>query len=795
MKLLLFLFLFSVSVLSTGLAELTLASVFTDNAVLQRDAPIAIWGTASLGETVTVAFADQSKIVTADTETGKWRIDLDSLSASSDPRSLKVTAEAEMLTVSNLVVGEVWLASGQSNMAMRVDLSHEPDAEKAASDLPHLRVFSLDRVASPEPLDACGGEWVVASPEVVGRFSATGFFFARELHQELDVPVGLIVAAWGGSAIEAWTSSEVQTDQPALQPLLKSWAEKDAAYTSEIETVEKATYETAVAEWKAARKEAIAGGTDSPRAPRRPINPRLHHHHPTALFNGMIAPLIPYTIRGAIWYQGETNAFTEETSSLYELQLPLLINDWRARWGQGEFPFAWVQLPPSRARQVAWARMRESMRRALALPNTGMAVTIDLDEEPLLLHPKNKKDYAHRLALWARATVYGSDLAWSGPQLSGYRAGGNGVLLTFDDNEDLASAGKSLTGFEIQTAEGEWVPAKARIRPDGIGVTAKGVRKPLAARYAWGNHPEGNLTDASDLPASPFTTEGGADQGGSESKTSPSVAKKKRPTPLPAGLNTTPFVSVDVTEFPGQTDHLDIVLLIGQSNMKGRGVMPAEPYQDPQIIMLHKRTDEWFYARHPLHHVGDPNDFTGSDNAGVGPGLAFAKTLAKTQPATRIALIPCAVGGTSLAKWQKGQLLYEETIRRAKLALEQGPKGKSRIAGALWLQGESDSGSPERIAKYAAGLKQMIEDLRADTGVADLPFVACTIGELKAGTKEVRAEINAILLDLPNQVTSTACVDSREFAADIGDSVHFDTPTQVRHGELFARELLGLDEK
>lgn len=281
---------------------------------------------------------------------------------------------------------------------------------------------------------------------------------------------------------------------------------------------------------------------------------------------------------------------------------------------------------------------------------------------------------------------------------------------------------------------------------------------------------------------------------GAARKAPKTAVKKKAVRPLLADLNTRPFVPVDVSLFPDETDHLDVFLLIGQSNMKGRGVMPAEPYQDPQIIMLHKRTDEWFQARHPLHHVGDPNDFTGSDNAGVGPGLAFAKTLAKAQPTTRIALVPCAVGGSRIAKWQKGQHLYEEAVRRAKLALEQGPKGKTRLAGALWLQGESDSGTPERIAKYAADLKQMIADLRAGTGVADLAFVACTIGELKAGTKEVRAKINAILLDLPNQVKNTACVDSREFAKDIGDAVHFDTPTQVRHGELFAREWLGLVE-
>ncbi|NRB75663.1 MAG: sialate O-acetylesterase [Verrucomicrobiales bacterium] len=278
-----------------------------------------------------------------------------------------------------------------------------------------------------------------------------------------------------------------------------------------------------------------------------------------------------------------------------------------------------------------------------------------------------------------------------------------------------------------------------------------------------------------------------------ESATGPAPAKKKRaPKPPPEDLNRTPFVPADVSAFPGETDQLEIFLLMGQSNMKGRGVMPAEPLKDPQIIMLHKKTDEWFHARHPLHHVGDPEDFSGSDNAGVGPGLAFAQTLIQSQPNSRIALIPCAVGGTSLGKWQKGERLYEEAVRRAKLAMSQGPEGKTRLAGALWLQGESDSTTQERIDTYASKLKQLIADLRADTGVADLPFIACTIGELKPESKEARAAINAILLDLPNQVPTTACVDSREFSADIGDRVHFDTATQERHGALYSEKFLKL---
>ena len=270
------------------------------------------------------------------------------------------------------------------------------------------------------------------------------------------------------------------------------------------------------------------------------------------------------------------------------------------------------------------------------------------------------------------------------------------------------------------------------------------------------------------------------------------VLAQRRPKRAPADLIRKPFVPADPAIFPGETERLDIFLLIGQSNMKGRGVMPKQPLEDPKIVMLHKRTDEWFHARHPLHHVGDPRTFEDSDNAGVGPGLAFAKALVANDPKLRIALIPCAVGGTQIAKWQKGQSLYQDALRRAKLALMQGPKGKTRIAGALWLQGEADSGSAEKIQRYPTLLSTMIRDLRADLALPELPFIACTIGELRDESKQARAAINQILLELPDRVAHTSCVDSRSFAAHIGDRVHFDAATQEEHGRRFATKYLEL---
>ncbi len=272
----------------------------------------------------------------------------------------------------------------------------------------------------------------------------------------------------------------------------------------------------------------------------------------------------------------------------------------------------------------------------------------------------------------------------------------------------------------------------------------------------------------------------------------PGLAQPKRK-PAPGDLVTTPLVPADISRLPDGMEQVEIYLLIGQSNMKGRGVMPEKPFQDPQIVMMHLRTDEWFHARHPLHLTGDPKTFKGADNAGVGPGLSFAQSLSRKKPTTRIALVPCARGGTAISKWQKGQRLYDETVRKAKLTLKQAPTGKARIAGAIWLQGEADSQTPEKIAAYPERLGKMIDDLRTDLGIPDLPFVACTIGELR-DPKEPRAAINKILLNISELRPNTACVDSRSFAADIGDRVHFDTETQEKHGKIFAELMLKLQK-
>ena len=778
-----------VSTASLPAAELQVANLFSNGAVLQRGMTIPVWGTGKPGSQIRVSFAGQTPTATVNDD-GRWRVTLTELTASSSPQTLIVSDADSTLRIQDVLVGEVWLCCGQSNMAMRVDLAHHAEADKARSDLPLIRVHTVAYAPARAPLSQSSGEWVKAGSDTAGKFSATAFFFVRELHRELNVPVGLIVAARGGADITTWTSREVQEDTPELKALLASWERKVKAYTPEIEAAAKAAFEREFPKWKAAAQAAAKAGQPRPRKPeaaRTPIHPADHHHHPATLFKGMIHPLIPYAIRGVIWYQGESNAFTEQQSMLYEQQLPLLIRDWRNRWGQGDFPFAWVQLPFTSARQVAWDRIRESMRRSLSVPNTGMAVTLDLGEENLL-HPKNKQAFAHRLALWARADVYGENITWSGPLFKSARAGEKGVLIRFEHSDGLKALKEPPIGFEYRSGDGDWTTAPARIRNNCVVVQPPEGVTFNAVRYAWGNKPEHNLVNSADLPASPFVTEFAAVKS--------SVAPRKRtPKPAPPDLVKTPLVPADLSKFPGDTERLEIFLLMGQSNMKGRGRMPARPLNDPQIVMMHKPSDGYFLARHPLHLTGDPKDFSGADNAGVGPGLAFAQAIAKARPDSRILLIPCAVGGTQVAAWQKGQRLYEETVRKARLALKQSPQGKARIAAALWLQGESDSTSPEKLAAYQNRIDTLIGALRSDLSSPKLPFIACTIGELKQSNVNDRKAINAILLDLPNRVPNSACIDSREFAKSIGDMVHFDADTQNRHGQLYAAEFLRLSNE
>ena len=506
---------------AAALADVRLPALFSDHAVLQQGASVPVWGWADPGEDVAVTVAGKTYSAKAGAD-GAWRVNLDALKPG-ETLTLIVKGK-NTLTVQDVLVGEVWLGSGQSNMAMTVNRCNDYTNEMAAANLPQIRMFTVERVVGTAPQSDVKGQWVVCASNTVGNFSATAYFFGRDLHQKLSVPVGLINSSWGGTPVEAWTSAEALAAVPALKPVTAVWAEKTAKPWDEAKAM--AGFDKQMAAWKESAKKGKAAGKEPSRAPKKPVDPRLDSHHPANLYNGMIAPLVPYAIKGAVWYQGESNA-NDLTATLYGLQLETLISDWRKRWGS-ELPFAWVQLPNYRASDRNWPLVREGMLQTLKVPKTGMATTMDIGETADI-HPKNKQDVGQRLAFWALGTVYGQNVAsLCGPLFAKAEVKGNAVICSFTHADrgplawwkrvwrivsftnrrgGLVARGGELKGFVVAGADQAWKPAAAKIVGDTVVVSSPEVKAPVAARYAWAADPVCTLFNGAGLPASPFRTD------------------------------------------------------------------------------------------------------------------------------------------------------------------------------------------------------------------------------------------------------------------------------------------------
>ena len=489
-------------------AEVKLAGVFGDHMVLQRDVALPVWGWADPGEAVTVTLGGQTKTATADAG-GKWSVRFDALQAGG-PLQLQAKGTKNTVAVSDVLVGEVWLCSGQSNMEMSVGGVANKDAEIAAANHPQIRMYFIDHIPAKEPQARRNGRWAVCSPQTVGGFSAAAYFFGRELHKQLNVPVGLINSSWGGTPVQTWTSIKSHEAVPELKPMVADLRRQEEFYAS---GKAKAQYEKQLADWEKAAAAAKASGKQfKDQKPQPPQDPALSPWAPAALYNGMIAPLAPYAIRGAIWYQGESNA----GSPIYGIQLTALIANWRDDWKQGDFPFLFVQLPNFMGRQTqpsesvgGWPLEREQFLKTLdTVKNTGMAVTIDIGEANDI-HPHNKQDVGKRLAQWALAKTYGKDVVASGPLYKSSRQEAGKIVVEFNyvDGGLAARDGGKLTGFAIAGADKKFVWADAQIVGDTVVVSSPAVPSPVAVRYAWANNPPCNLVNKAGLPASPFRTD------------------------------------------------------------------------------------------------------------------------------------------------------------------------------------------------------------------------------------------------------------------------------------------------
>jgi sialate O-acetylesterase len=497
-------------------AELRLPAVISDHMVLQAGKPVAIWGWADAGAEITVEFDGQKKAAKAGAK-GEWRVKLDPLAPKSESQTLLIND----MVILDVLVGEVWLASGQSNMAMQINGKlhgkvDNADAEVATAKHPEIRVFVHDAplaiyelpVPDDEPAQDRPGKWRVCSPETVADFSALGYFFARDLLAEIKQPVGILTAAVGGTPIEAWTSLSAQQAVPEFKPLLNDWTKRLDSF---VPAEQQQKFLDAKAVWLKVRSAAIKAKQPAPKAPSPFKN--LQVMKPGGLFASMIAPLVPYTMRGVIWYQGERNAAGPFTG-LYGLQMRTLITDWRTHWND-ELHFAWVQLPAFGAAQKLPAEprgwgvaVRYGQRRALELPRTSMAITLDLGGETSG-HPTNKADYAKRLSTVVLHDVYEKNVGLpTGPLFKAAAVEKGQIILSFDHADGLkAKSGGQLEGFGIAGADGKFLWANAKIENQRVILWHEQISAPQTACYAWSAYPKGNLVNAADLPASPFITD------------------------------------------------------------------------------------------------------------------------------------------------------------------------------------------------------------------------------------------------------------------------------------------------
>lgn len=480
---------------------LKLSSLFTDNAVLQRDLAVPVWGRAEPGQVVQVQFAGQNKSSTTGKD-GRWMVKLDPLTASAEGRTLTAALNDDKQTVSinNLLVGEVWICSGQSNMAFGLGGSvNGADAIEAAGD-EQLRLFGAAAKATDQPQESIGGNWQVDSSQSAGRFSAVAYYFGKSLRAKLGVPVGLIKSAVGGTVAEAWTAQQELESNPVLQPLLVQQQQRIAAYPKQLQAY-KAREPDLLKKYEAAVKQAKDAGARAPRKPQPPRSPSFSSNRPTGLYNGSIAPLQPYAIRGAIWYQGESNSSRGEQ---YRTLFPAMISSWRRAWGQGDFPFLFVQITPHRNMTP---EVREAQRVTTeTTQNTAMAVTVDV-RHPTDIHPKQKQPIGDRLALAARALAYGEKIEYSGPTYDSMSVDENKVVLRFQHlGGGLVAKDGDLKGFVVFSRDKE-APGKALIQGDTIIVSSDEITAPTGVRYGWANVPDVNLYNKAGLPASPFQTD------------------------------------------------------------------------------------------------------------------------------------------------------------------------------------------------------------------------------------------------------------------------------------------------
>lgn len=483
-------------------ADVRLGTPFQDHAVLQRDRSVPVWGWADPGERVLVTLGNAAPVEAAANGAGRWLVTLPAQRASATPVEL-VAEGKNRVVVRDVLVGEVWLCSGQSNMEFRLRSAATAQEDIASAEFPQIRQLKVARNPRTTRQEEAPASWMVCSPATAGEFSAVGFHFVRELWQSLGVPVGLINCSHGNSHVECWMSAEALASEPKFNIIADRWAEVIAKHPAAL-----ARYEVALKKWEADSASARATGKKAPNKPSPPVGPN-HHQEPSALFNGMIAPVVPYALRGFLWYQGEGNA---RHASEYEKLFGALIRQRRQEFGVPDAPFFWVQLPglehmPPTTTHEDWIALRETLTASLALPTTGQAVTIDVGDATDI-HPTRKREVGERLARLARHRVYGEAIEDSGPELVRATAGPGAVDLEFSHTGgNLKLGGESAQAFELAGEDGRFAAPTSVEILDGtrLRLLAPSINRPTVVRHGWRAYPTGWLLNADGLPAAPFS--------------------------------------------------------------------------------------------------------------------------------------------------------------------------------------------------------------------------------------------------------------------------------------------------
>lgn len=732
------LLLISISLWADG--RFTVAGIFTDHMVLQRNADVRIWGEAADGSQIEVRLDGQvAKCVATQ---GKWTVGLKTGEAGG-PYRLEIASGSHTVCFEDVFVGDVWLAGGQSNMEFALRRVKDAQKEIASADYPQVRYYKVPRKFYAEH-EVPAASWKPCSPETASDFAAVAYYFAKHLHRELGVPVGIVQLPVGGTTAEAWTSRRLLLSDKEFRPLLERYDSIAASYQpGEYERLYD-YYHRSLADYNrfSAEQKRYIG------KPAEPMG-KWNFRRPAGLSETMLSAACPYTLKGFIFYQGESNT---ARGAQYRRLFPAMIKEWRDAWGQGDIPFLFVQLPRFETKTRRWNELREAQQlTALRVKNTAMAVAFD-QGNPKDIHPIVKDTVGWRLAQLALGKVYGRKMVCQGPafrRLS--KDGKDGLLVEFTHTGSgiVAKDGAaSLAGFMVAGKDGRFYPAEATVAgKDRVRVSSSRVGEPVDVRYLWTNSGHASLFNQEGFPAAPFRTD------------------RYRLETEGVCVNPEPAVP-----------ELDLFLFIGQSNMAGRGYLTKNYTDVVKNAYLLAPDGTMEPARNPLNKYSTIRKQL--DLQGVGPAYSFAKAMTECT-GRQLGLVVNARGGSSIDSWLKGARddYYGEALSRVRRALKYG-----KLKAIVWHQGESDSREPEA---YMEKLKRLVADLRKDLGNEQLPVIVGELAEWRAnGTS---AAFNAMLRTVPRHIPYAWCVSSHELVPLIDEhDPHFSADSQVILGRRYA---------